>query len=471
MRAKPATPILVAIALAFMSCGAAAEPSGRFALVSDVHFDPFDPEGIATVLATTDARDWAERFAALPPAPAAQYGKDTNHVLLFSAVEAIAAHAADADFAIVGGDLLAHDFEEDAAKALGVPVGSAAQLDFAERTTIFVADALGTALPGKPVIVALGNNDSDCGDYEIVPGGGYLAATRETVRRLAGSDLVAPDFDATYAAGGYYAVRHPTVPGALIVVLNDVLWSERYQNACGGDGLAAARAEMEWLAATLAAQKAAGGTVWLVHHIPWGIDGYATTHSKAETCPERVVPFLKDEFSEAFIGLVGDYAGIVSASFSGHMHFDDYRLLLDAAGTPVEADKVVPAISPIFGQNPGFQMFAYDAATGMPRDFATIGLANLPDLSPRPTGARTMCSRPPTACPPIRPGRSRPCGTASARAGGSTTPISAATMSAMAPSPRRASRPMPAPSPFSTGPPTPPVTAANRPPCWRDICM
>jgi len=51
------------------------------------------------------------------------------------------------------------------------------------------------------------------------------------------------------------------------------------------------------------------------------------------------------------------------------------------AGTPVAADKVVPAISPIYGQNPGFQVFTYDVASGEPRDFATIGLANLPDLT------------------------------------------------------------------------------------------
>ena len=43
---------------------------------------------------------------------------------------------------------------------------------------------------------------------------------------------------------------------------------------------------------------------------------------------------------------------------------------------------MAPAISPIFGQNPGFQIFTYDVATGEPKDFATIALANLPDLSP-----------------------------------------------------------------------------------------
>jgi sphingomyelin phosphodiesterase acid-like 3 len=360
----------------------AAESTGTFALVSDLHFDPFDPEGIARTLATTDAADWMARFDALPPGPASQYGKDTNHVLLSSALAAIAKTAANADFAIVGGDLLSHGFEDDTAKALGVPLGSAAQQAFAQRTTIFVAEALGVALAGKPVILALGNNDSDCGDYEIEPGGDYLAATRETVRKLVGADLVAPDFDATYAAGGYYAARHPTVADTVILVVNDVLWSERYQNACGKDGLAGGEAQMDWLQTTLAAQKAAGGKVWMVHHIPWGIDPYSTEHSKADTCPEKVVPFMQDTFATDFLDLVRQYADIIDTSLSGHVHFDDYRLLLDDAGKPLAIDKVAPAISPIFGQNPGFQIFTYDVATGEPKDFATITLANLPDLSP-----------------------------------------------------------------------------------------
>jgi hypothetical protein len=206
MMRKPAVlsgALLVTLATAFGSPGARTEPIGTFVLISDLHFDPFDPEGVARTLATTDPGAWMARFAALPPRPASQYGKDTNHVLLSSALAAIAASAAKADFAIVGGDLLSHGFEDDTAKALGVPLGSAAQQAFAARTTIFVAESVGAALAGKPVILALGNNDSDCGDYEIEPGGDYLAATRETVRKLVGADLLAPDFDATYAAGGY----------------------------------------------------------------------------------------------------------------------------------------------------------------------------------------------------------------------------------------------------------------------------
>ena len=94
---------------------------------------------------------------------------------------------------------------------------------------------------------------SNCGDYKIEPGGSYLAATREAVRRLVGAERLEPDFAETWAAAGYYAARHPTVANGLIVVLNDVVWSPQYQDACGSHGLAAARAMMSWLSETAGA--------------------------------------------------------------------------------------------------------------------------------------------------------------------------------------------------------------------------
>jgi hypothetical protein len=160
------------------------------------------------------------------------------------------------------------------------------------------ADRLADALAGKPAIIALGNVDSSCGDYRIEPGGSYLVATRAMVRRLVGAERLEPDFDATYAAGGYYAARHPTVANGLIVVVNDVLWSTLYRDACGTDGLAAAQTMLGWLRDRLARQRAAGGRVWLVHHIPWGIDPYTTINTTASSCPAKVVPFQQEPFEQ-----------------------------------------------------------------------------------------------------------------------------------------------------------------------------
>ena len=337
-----------------------AEGSGSFVVISDLHFNPF-----------------ADKDQVMSP-----IGQDTNHALLTSSLAVFAKTVADADFAIVPGDLLAHEFNAKASKALGVAPTSQAAGEMAVKTTLFVAAALADALAGKPAIIALGNVDSNCGDYRIEPGGSYLAATREAVRRLVGAARLAPDFDETYAAGGYYAARHPTIPNGLIVVLNDVLWSTEYRDACGKNGFAAAQAMMGWLRDQLARQRAAGGRIWLVHHIPWGIDPYSTVVSHASSCPARVVPFQKEPFASEFLALLAQYRDVIQASFSGHTHFDDYRLLIDDRGTVIGLDKLTPAISPVFGQNPGFQVFTYDRRSGAPSDFSTWYLAN-PGEAPR----------------------------------------------------------------------------------------
>ena len=54
------------------------------------------------------------------------------------------------------------------------------------------------------------------------------------------------------------------------------------------------------------------------------------------------------------------------------------------SGAAASVDKVVPAISPIFGQNPAFQLFTYDRENGRLRDFSTVALMNLPALGPGP---------------------------------------------------------------------------------------
>jgi hypothetical protein len=359
----------------------AAEPAGGFGLISDIHFNPFDPPDLAQQLSAADAEAWPAIFAGIEAQAISSWGSDTNYALLSSSLAAFASSAAETDFAVVPGDFLVHEFEQKAATALGVPATDDKVRDMAVKTTIFVADSLAKALPGRPIVLALGNNDSDCGDYEITPGGGYLAGTREMVRRLAGPALVAPDFDETYGAGGYYAVQHPGLKQTLILVVNDVLWSAKYRDACGAGGEAAAEAMMGWLRDRLAEQRATGGSVWIVHHIPWGIDSFSTVHSKADSCAAQVVPFLRAPYADGFIALLRAYRDIVQASYSGHVHTDDYRLLIDEGGEALGLQKIPPAISPIYENNPGFQIVSYDLATGLPTDFSVRYLANLSEAS------------------------------------------------------------------------------------------
>ncbi|MET0429140.1 MAG: metallophosphoesterase [Microvirga sp.] len=371
---------VLSVAFVLTGPGAAADP-GRFALISDIHFDPFAQPALASELGPRAAAEWPAILGTSGGPAISGRGQDTNPALLSSTLSTLGAAAGDVDFVIVAGDLLAHRFDQKAAGALGTAGSAELVRSLAARTALYVGGAVGRALPGRPVVISLGNNDSDCGDYRLDPGGPFLAATRDAVRGLAGPAQLMPDFDRTFEAAGYYGLRHPTVPGAVILVVNDVLWSTEYRDACGTRGTTAADAMMDWVEARLAEAARAGERVWLVHHIPTGIDPYATLQAQAGlSCAARTRPLLREPYASRFIGLLRDHAGTIQANFSGHTHQDSYRLVT-VAGVAAGVEKMAPSISPIFGNNPGFHVFDYDRPSGDLRDFSTWFLSNLDEAA------------------------------------------------------------------------------------------
>ena len=226
----------------------------------------------------------------------------------------------------------------------------------------------------------MGNNDSECGDYQLEPGGAFLASLSDTVRDLAGPDRLAQDFDRTYQAGGYYAMRHPKLADVTILVVNDVLWSTDYRDTCGTNGAQTAEAMMAWLERQLRMRGRLAGDLARASHPGRHRSLCDASCAAGLTCPAQVTPFLKEPFASRFVRLLRDYAPTIQASFSGHTHQDSYRLVMDA-GIPVGVEKVTPSISPIFGNNPGFHLFDYDRQTGDMTDFSTWYLANLEQAS------------------------------------------------------------------------------------------
>ena len=163
----------------------------------------------------------------------------------------------------------------------------------------------------------------------------------------------------------------------MILVINDVLWSTEYRDACGTRGAAAADAMMDWMEQRLSEASRAGEQAWLVHHIPSGIDPYATLQAQPGlSCAARTRPLLREPYASRFIGLLRDYSGTIQANLSGHTHQDSYRLVTIGGGA-AGVEKMAPSISPIFGNNPGFHLFDYDTRSGALRDFSTWYLSNL----------------------------------------------------------------------------------------------
>ena len=81
---------------------------------------------------------------------------------------------------VLSGDLIAHDFQckFEATFPKAKPGEYRA---FVEKTIEYVMRELRAALPGVPVYAALGNNDSDCGDYELDANSAFLADVGKTL--------------------------------------------------------------------------------------------------------------------------------------------------------------------------------------------------------------------------------------------------------------------------------------------------
>ncbi len=191
----------------------------------------------------------------------------------------------------------------------------------------FLGQQLEQTFPATPILPAAGNNDEECGDYQLQPGGPFLADTLPILRRLVGG-AGGPGFDRDWLGYGNYSAR---AGGIRVLSTNTNFLSIHYRDACGSpaDG-DPGQATLAWLEAELAAAKEAQEQVWLVYHIPPGIDGYATL--RRGNCPGTMIPMWDQAHAAAFLALLKRYAGTVTASFAGHTHMDDFRLIGDAGG-------------------------------------------------------------------------------------------------------------------------------------------
>ena len=162
-------------------------------------------------------------------------------------MKALSRAAGSSDFVLVPGTVLAHRFEERAAVALGTVPDAQAVRELTTNTMRYVAGSLQAALPGRPIILALGNNDSDCGDYRMsrrghfslqpaiqcVSWGARNPSARSSIRHTLQADITACVIQ--------------RFKRRLILVVNDMFWSANIATAAVDNGLAAATAMMSSL--------------------------------------------------------------------------------------------------------------------------------------------------------------------------------------------------------------------------------
>ena len=372
---RNATVVLLAIGLALLGLRpAAADPSGgQFLAISDLHFDPMADPALVDQLAVAPPADWPALMAKSKMSGLSNFGQDTNWPLLHSALDRMRATLPKPAFLLVPGDFLAHSYQ----KRFGVVASDhseAAYRAFVVKSMQFLAGQLQAGFPDTRVLPVLGNNDSECGDYWLQPGGPFLRDTLPIMRALLRGGL-GGDFDADWTAAGNYNVAHPMLKGVRVMFANTVFFSRNYRNACGGGE--PGMQTLDWLRAQLDRARQNGEKVWLLYHIPPGIDVFATLHGGG--CPDAIGPMWDSSYAARFAALQHEFADTIAASFAGHTHRDEFRLTGEAGGHDGFV-LIAPALSPIYGQNPAFQVFAYDASGGI-LDTATHYVANLTEAA------------------------------------------------------------------------------------------
>jgi len=268
------------------------------------------------------------------------YGVDTNDLLLESALAEMRRVDPDPPVVVITGDFVWH--RAPPGRALSIITG--------------LAHRFGAAFPRAQFLIALGNNDSDCGDY----GTPSVAFRREVARAwepLVNRHGSAPNFERTFTRDGSYVASLP-VAGLRAVAIDDRAASLRYRPACGPRN---AKAIFGRLGGYLRDNPRRERT-WLFFHIPPGMDAFSTSYL---THRLLVVPFLRSDARNELLGFVNDPRNRVGLVVAGHTHKFAYRLS-EAERTPDVPILLVPSISPVFNNAPSF-------LTVEVRDDASVG--------------------------------------------------------------------------------------------------
>lgn len=345
---KKAAAVLFTLALSASSASAE-----KFLSVSDIHFNPFADPSLVTRLEAADATQWDAILASSSIAAFSSYGSDVNDPLLRSAIGEMQKQIAAPAFVLISGDFLAHGFQKNY-QELATDKSQAAYTAFVKKTNAYLASLFSKAWPGVPVYPALGNNDSDCGDYAVAPDGAFLADFRDVWSPLVRSR----SFDRRFPTGGYYRVDVPSLNGVRVIALNTNFFSTSYTNPCGKAGRDPGIRELEWLDAELLLARAQGKRVWLLFHIPPGVNVYNTVEDSS--CPDLTTQmFWKDDYAQRYLRITARHRNTIAGSFAGHTHQDEFRL---ATGDFIH---ITPSVTPIFGNNPAFEIVEVERNGGI----------------------------------------------------------------------------------------------------------
>ncbi len=350
------------------------KPTLSVLFVSDIHFNSLADPTLVPTLISSPVSKWTTVFATAKNQNVNSYGADTDYSLLMSAMSAMKAALPHPDLIVLGGDFIAHKFHQKFRRV--VPHASRKEYaDFFNKTEQFLARLFIKNFPQTQILPVLGNNDAPCGDYKSQPQGSYLRAFarawQPAVNRFGG----APDFVAQFSKDGFYSATVRKDKTALrVLALNDDFWMSHYKNKCGIPSYNAGPTELHWLNQKLQMSSNVHEPVWLMTHGPAGLNLYSTFHFHPTFCHTHLFSMIyKEPYNSQFISLVNKYANTIRVMLAGHTHMNEFRVYGANAKTPV-VQFIDPAVSPIYKNNPAFDVLSVEPKTFAVLDVKTYSL-------------------------------------------------------------------------------------------------
>lgn len=338
--------------------------------VTDIHFSPFYDHNLVAQLVKTPYGQWDGVFSKSSNVQLPKYDEATNPVLYNRLLGAMKKQGRSISAILFTGDILAHNFNDMIAKYAGT-TSQYERNQFVYKTMGYVMLKIKQAFPRVPVYFSLGNNDSYSGDYALVDDGEFLHSTADLFfKHFIKKKKSNADFYKTFPVHGYYSLPFPVVNKGRIIGLNTIFFSTNYvatKLIHPGD------IELSWLKRQLAAARVAGEKVWLLLHIPPGVNVYSTQRGSTPQTTNVTLQW-KTRYNTRYLKLVRQYHDEIVASFAGHTHMDDFRLIYnsdEAAPKAVNFIHISASVTPVFGNNPAFQIIKIDSQSGTLKDAIT----------------------------------------------------------------------------------------------------
>jgi hypothetical protein len=316
----------------------------KFVVISDLHFTG----------ETNENESFTKRVR-----NAEKFGDDSNGTLIASVLKSILSNCPDPLFVLVQGDILAHDIRRV----------QSANFETADKYVVqqFRDHQLTNAF------VALGNNDAPHGQDYAAPDEPLLMGLIDDWTPLLRPENQS-DFKTLINNQGCYSTDLPGLTNHTLIVFNSTLFTKRFlAQPAANKGLAGQ--QWDWLTNAIqrATNKSIHQKIWLSFHVPPGIDPFSTI-----IVGKPIMSLWDDTIQNQFLGLLARMPQI-TASFAGHTHRDEFRIVKHGHD-PVAFIHISPSVSPIYHNNPAYQIFTV-AANGDLLDCETFRLKDVPQIN------------------------------------------------------------------------------------------